>query len=215
MKRIASLICCLLSFSALAKTPELESRSATKQETESFNRFYLKKHPANVGIGINFVITRITPKKEWDIKARALNAPVLGYQNLCKQDLDNFEFDPAHGWHESARPTTRMVWLDATKACKTPQYVELETPLPDVDVISLLGQADAVLKKSYILLRGNTNCSLIYLQGLKPIGIGTATLEHEEMFSFRYMGEQHIPVALTVRRLGNEYTTWDMHCPIP
>lgn len=214
MKRIASLICCLLSFSALAETSELESRSATKQETDAFNRFYLKNHPGKIGTPVNFLITRISPKKAWDIRARVLNDPVHGYQNLCKQDLDNFEFD-ARGWHESARPTTRMVWLDQGKACKVGQYVELETSLPDVEVIDMLGHADAILKHSYILLRGNTNCSLIYLQSLKLVGIGTATLEHEEMLSFRYLGDQHIPVALSVRRLASEYTTWDMHCPIP
>ncbi len=215
MKRIASLICCLLSISVGAKTLDIESRSATKQEADSFNRFYMKNHPANAGLGVNFLITRIAPKKTWDIKARVLNDPAHGYKNLCKQDIDNFELD-GKGWHEDgARSTTRMVWLDQGNACKVVQYAELETPLPDVEVIDMLRHADAVLKQSSILLRGNTNCSLIYLQGLKLVGIGTATVGHEEMFSFRYRGEQNIPVALSVRRLGADYTTWDMHCPIP
>ena len=93
--------------------------------------------------------------------------------------------------------------------------IELDTSLPDVDVIDLLRHGDAVLKQSFILLRGDTNCSLIYLQGLKLAGIGTATVGHEEMFSFRYLGEQKIPITLAVRRLGADYTTWDKHCPIP
>jgi hypothetical protein len=219
MKRIASLICCLLSLSslfALAKEPDIESRSATQQEADAFNRFYIQHHPDNAGMDINFFITRLTPKKNWDIKARVMVGPAHGYKNLCKESIENFEFDPARGWHEdSAHPVSHTVWLDQGKDCRVAAGVELDTTLPDVDVIDLLRHGDAVLKQSYILLRGNTNCSLIYLQGLKFVGVGTAAVGHEEMYSFRYLGEQKIPVALTVRRLGTEYTTWDMHCPIP
>lgn len=215
MRRFACLICCLLSFSALAKTPEVESRQASKQEVDSFDRFYLKQHPGKVGLGINFLITRSNPKKAWDIKARVLSDPVHGYKNLCKQDVGNFVYD-ARGWHADAEhPINHMVWLDTAAACKVQPYVELETPLPDVEVIDLLRHGDAVLKQSYILMRGHSDCSLIYLQGLKLAGVGTATTGNEEMFQFRYLGEQFIPVTLQVRRLGAEFTTWNMQCPIP
>ncbi|HEX7640934.1 MAG TPA: hypothetical protein VF472_01870 [Burkholderiaceae bacterium] len=216
MKRIASLICCLLSLSTLANAADIESRSATQQEADSFNRFYIQHHPESAGMNINFLVTRATPKKPWEIRASVMVGPAHGYKNLCKQTNENFEFDAAHGWHEDgAQPVKHTVWLDQGKDCRAAAGVELDTPLPDVEVIDMLRHGDAILKQSYILLRGNTNCSLVYLQGLKFVGIGTAAVGHEEMYSFRYVGEQRIPVALSVRKLGNEYTTWDMHCPIP
>jgi len=216
MKRIASLICCLLSFSIPARAADIGSRPATQQEADSFNRFYIQHHPENAGMAINFLITRFSAKKPWDIKARVIIGPAHGYKNLCKQTIENFEFDTAHGWREEgAHPASHTVWLDQGKDCRIAPTIELDTPLPDVEVIDMLRHGDAVLKQSYILLRGNTNCSLVYLQGLKFVGVGTAAVGHEEMYSFRYLGEQQIPVSLSVRRLGNEYTTWDMHCPIP
>ena len=216
MKRTACLICCLFAFSASAKAPDIESRSATQQEADSFNRFYIQHHPDNAGMSINFFITRTVPKKAWDIKASVTIGPAHGYKNLCKQTIENFVFEPTHGWREDgAGHASHMVWLDQGKACQVAPSIELDTPLPDVDLIDLLRNGDAVLKQAYHLLRGNTNCSLIYLPTLKLAGIGTAAVGHEEMYSLRYIGEQRIPITLSVRRLGNEYTTWDMHCPIP
>lgn len=224
MNRILCLICCcLFPFAAMAKEDAkdatkdatIESRQASKQEVDSFDRFYLKQHPGKVGLGINFLITRTSPKKPWDIKAHVLSETVHGYKNLCKQEVDNFVYD-ARGWRaEAEHPVNHMVWLDAGTACKAQPYIELETPLPDVDVIDLLHHGDAVLKQSYILMRGNSDCSLIYLQSLKLVGVGTVATGNEEMFQFRYLGQQFIPVTLAVRRLGTEYTTWNMHCPIP
>ena len=217
MKRIASLTCCLLILSASTDAvAELQSRSATQQEADAFNRFYLQHHPNGVGMNLNFFITRTSPKKAWEVRASVMIGPAHGYKNLCKQTIENFEFDPAHGWREDGNhPASHMVWLDQGQTCQVAPSVELDTPLPDVEVIELLHKGDAVLKQSQILLRGDTNCSLIYLQGLKLSGVGTTTVGHEEMFSFRYLGEQKIPVTLAVRRLGADYTTWDKHCPIP
>lgn len=215
MKRILSLIFTLLSISAHAEKSTIETRPVSQEEIKSFDGFYARRHPDAIGTGVNFLVTRDSPKKKWDIKARVLLKPEHGYKKLCKQDIGNYLYDPRQGWREdSERAVSHKVWLDAGTTCQPARYVELETPLPDVDVIDLLTRGDGVLKQASILLRGNTDCSLVYLGGLKLEGIGTASFHHEEMFEFHYLGEQNIPVALSVRRLGADFTTWDLHCKI-
>ncbi|HEY8022990.1 MAG TPA: hypothetical protein VIF60_00380 [Burkholderiaceae bacterium] len=216
MKQILVVIFFLLSNAAHAEKSTAETRPVSKEEIQSFDSFYAKRHPEQIGTGVNFLVTRDSPKKKWDIKARVLLKPEHGYKNLCKQDINNYFYDARSGWREDGEHAfNHKVWLDAGSTCQLARYVELETPLPDVDVIELLKRGDGVLKQASILLRGNSDCSLIYLAGLKLDGIGTASFHHEEMLEFRYIGQQDIPVTLSVRRLGTDFTTWDMHCPIP
>jgi len=216
MKRFLSVLLFLLPVAVRAEKSAIETRPVSPEEIQSFDHFYVKRHPQSIGTGINFLVTRDSPKKKWDIKARVLLKPEHGYKNLCKQDIGNYLYDPRQGWREDdEHAVSHKVWLDTGTACMPVRYVELDTPLPDVDVIDLLKRGDGVLKQASILLRGNSDCSLVYLGGLKLEGIGTASFHHEEMFEFRYLGEQNIPVTLSVRRLGTDITTWDMHCPIP
>ena len=205
-----------VSNAAGAAPPAIESRTITQDEVKVFDKFYHKNYPAEGDPTANFLIMRTSPKQKWEMKAKVMLQAVQGYKNLCKQNIVSFFYDPRLGWQEEgAHPLEHQVWLDPAKAChQATPHVVLQTPLPDVDLIDYLHHADAVLKQAFILLRGNTNCSMVSLKDLKLTAIGTGAYKNEEMVDFQYLSSSLVPVTLTVRRLGADFTTWNVDCPL-
>jgi hypothetical protein len=195
----------------------VDTRAASSKEINSFNNYLLRLFPKDRSSNSAFSITRTHWDKKWVVKASIFVQPEHGYKNLCKQDENHYRYDERKGWRQDDQPVgTHTVWLDQGSDCSNPgKRILLNQQLTDVEVIELLAQGDAVLKQASIMLRGNTECSLVNLGGLRLAGIGTGSYRGETMFEFDYDGGEHDHASLLVRKLGKDLTTWDIRCGVP
>jgi hypothetical protein len=197
--------------------PQVDTRAVSQNEISAFNAFYLKLFPTDATVVPEFSAKRQPGEKKWTVRASVFAFPERGYRNLCKLNEYRYQYDDGKVWREDSRQLmAQVVWLDEGADCsKAAKHIALNVPLPDVDVIDLLTQGRAVLKQAAIMLRGNTECSLIHIGGMQLTDIGTGLYHHEEMLEFGYAGGEHDRALLLVRKVGKELTTWDIHCPPP
>jgi hypothetical protein len=202
------------AWAAVSRPSTRDIRAASPKEISSFNQYLLKLFPANRFSAPEFSVTRTQGDKKWTVRASIFTQSEHGYKNLCKQEEAYYRYDGRKGWRQDdQQDRMHTVWLDQGTDCSIPaKRIQLNQPLSDVDVIELLAQGDAVLKQAAIMLRGNTECSLVYLGGLRLAGIGTGSYRGETMFEFDYAGGEHDHASLLVRKLGKDWTTWDIRC---
>jgi hypothetical protein len=202
---------------AQAQNAPPEARALSPKEISAFNTFHLKLFPNDGVIAPEFSATRAHGDKKWTVKASVPVLPERGYKNLCKQDQYRYRFDQHNVWEiDASKPIQQYVWLDTGSDCSKPaKHIALNVPLPDVEVIELLSKGDAVVKQAVVMLRGNTECSLVHVGSLTLTAIGTGVIHHETMLEFDYTGNLQDRASLLVRKLGAELTTWDIHCPTP
>ena len=207
----------LISHLAQAQSAPPETRPLSPKEISTFNAFHLKLFPNDGVIAPEFSATRVHGDKKWAVKASVPTLPERGYKNLCKQDEYRYRINLHNAWEIDAnKPIQQYVWLDTGSDCSTAaKHIALNVPLPDVEVIELLSKGDAVVKQAVVMLRGNTECSLVHVGSLTLAAIGTGVFHHETMLEFDYTGNLQDRASLLVRKLGSELTTWDIHCPTP
>lgn len=194
-----------------------ETRKLTSKEISSFNSYY-RNLPAKAKSVVDhaapdFFAIRMHGEKQWTITASVPGLSEHGAKNLCKRDEYHYRYLHKAWQVDTQQSLAHTVWLDIGADCNQPlKPITLNTPLPDADVMEMLSKADALLNRSTIMMRGNTECSLVHVGSLALTAIGTGTSRLGTMLEFDYSGNAQDRAALFVRKLGADMSADDMHC---
>ncbi len=197
----------------------LESRPPTEAERAAFFAYYQKQFPDNIGITPVFAIRRAPGDTgAWLIGASVDLAPRRGLKQLCRARHAEFAIAPGDkGWSE-AGPGTQFAWLDSGTACRRPaQPVHLRAPMPDTELVSVLGQQARILERARLLMAGNSACAALRSSkfALATVDIGASGSSPEEMVALGFRSGEH-GATVWVRRTGAEYDPWNVSCgPAP
>jgi hypothetical protein len=121
------------------------------------------------------------------------------------------------GWSDSGAPEIR-VWLDGGPIpCTAPQQsVQLTQSLPAPDIISLLQQQAALLQGARLLFAGNTSCARqrAYNFTLSALSAAPAERGAQAMYLLTYASDRDTTARVTIRKNRNEFTAWNVNCPL-
>ena len=204
---------------AMALAANLDNRPATQEEIRSFNSFYQKLHPSGKPPTPVFSATRTGKDRKWTVTASVFEVTGRGYKQLCHGKEDNFVYMGAAGkgaeWKEGYQQV-QYVWIDRSASCAVPtQRIEMTSPLPDVDVLEVLENANQVLKKYASFIRG-FSCRRLGAMSLRLASLGTGTDSNGEvMVKLGYRNDSNDTGELLVRKIGKDFTPWDFRCAAP
>ncbi len=171
----------------------LERRVLTSDEIKSFHQFYQKLHPKDKPVSPVFTATRISKDKKWLVAATISTTQGRGFKNLCHGQEDSFVYGSA----------------------ATARRFELSTPLPDVDVLEVLENANAIFDRYGAFIKG-FSCRRMSTAALSLIAIGTGADNNGEiMYKLSYKNEADDAGDLLLRKVGHDFTPWDFRCAAP
>lgn len=110
-------------------------------------------------------------------------------------------------------PSVQLVWTENSPACTRPAHpVRLLAPMPDMELILMLNQANDILARSRLLMAGSTPCAPIraFRFELASIDIGIDKLNVLEFDTGR-----HGTVQVAVRKYRHELLPWKVSCKRP
>src|SRR5471032_2682962 len=147
----------------------IETRAATSQERLSLAAYQRAPHPdaaPEQPVLAVFDIARQPRGRGWRVAAHVDAAPTRSSPALCRMIRSRYDYraDAPKDQRWSARtPDQQFVWLSRGAACDaasapTPA-IELNQPLPDADIVSLLQLHAALMQRARLLLAGNTQCA--------------------------------------------------------
>jgi len=198
----------------------IETRAATSQERLSLAAYQRALHPdaaPEQPVLAVFDIARQPRGRGWRVAAHVDAAPTRSSPALCRMIRSRYDYraDAPKDQRWSARtPDQQFVWLSRGAACDaasapTPA-IELNQPLPDADIVSLLQLHAALMQRARLLLAGNTQCATLRSLPFHPIALGTAT---PGLLSITYESDRASTALVTVRKSGAEFSAWNVSCP--
>ena len=212
MIKLSSLMLLLAAPLAVGQSAApLEQRAPTEQERASFEAFYQQHAKSAPASASQFTVSRAAGSEEaWQIEA-VLSAPARRtLRDLCRMERTSFVYDGK--WSEGR--VQQFAWQDAA-GCKVPaEPIALGQRMPDTDILALIGQQAAILKRARLLFAGNTACApqRAYNYTLAGIDVSTFVSGSEEMATLSYRSDRGPLAKVWVRRSGLSYDPWNVSC---
>ena len=196
----------LLMLGALgAHAAHAETRLPTEQERAAFLAYYPK--PATPPL---YTVTR-EGGAAWRLEARVDGPPRRALRTLCRMERLTFVHDGA--WR--AGPAQQLAWV-APAGCAAPAApIALGQRMPDTDILALVEQQGALLKRARLLFAGNTACApqRAYPYQLAAIDVSVFINGSEEMATLTYRSDRGPLARVWARRTGLAYDPWNVSCP--
>jgi hypothetical protein len=188
-----------------------EQRAPTEQERASFEAFYQQHASSAPASASQFTVSRAAGSGEaWQIEAVLSALPRRALRDLCRMERTRFVYDGA--W--SAGRMQQFAWQDRA-GCKVPaEPIALAQRMPDTDILALIGQQGAILKRARLLFAGNTACApqRAYNYTLAAVDVSAFINGSEEMATLTYRSDRGPQARVWVRRSGLSYDPWNVSC---
>ncbi len=186
-----------------------ETRPPSDQERGAFDAF----HTAQSWLGASapvFNITRATNADAWRVEAYQDGRPRRALRALCRMNRKVFSYD---GRWRSDREQ-QFVWHDAVKCGAPTAPIALGQRMPDTDILALIEQQAALLKRARLLFAGNTACApqRAYNYRLAEIDVSVFIDGSEEMAELTYLSDRGPKARVWARRTGLAYDPWNVSC---
>lgn len=186
-----------------------ETRPATDQERSAFEAF----HTAQSRQGARPPIFNITRNgaEPWRVEAYQDGQPRRALRALCRMNRKVFTYDGR--WHHASE--RQFAWHDAAKCGAPSAPIALGQRMPDTDILALIEQQAALLKRARLLFAGNTACApqRAYNYRLAGIDVSVFIDGSEEMATLTYLSDRGPTARVWARRTGLAYDPWNVSCP--
>ncbi len=187
-----------------------ETREPTAQERASFQAFYQLQSTIGVAPPV-FKITRDTATSAWNIQAHADAPARRALRTLCRMDRLVYNYDGQ--WQRAA--VQQFAWHAPADCNKPANPIALGQRMPDTDILALIEQQGALLKRARLLFAGNTACAPQRAYNYRLTGIDVTTFINgsEEMATLTYQSDRGPAARVWARRSGLAYDPWNVSCP--
>jgi hypothetical protein len=206
---------------AHAQTTEPNTRMPTPGEIQAFATFYKQRYSTNQVPEAVFSATRSPHDGRWIVQASVFNVLGKGLKNLCHGE----EYRYSYGNHDSHRPAwapaehgakAEYVWIGDGSTCGNDgSRILSTTPVPDMDALDLLENAETIKRKYSLLLAGNSGCERVVRGTLKTVAIGVDNNapDLESMYQITY-STPFGSAEVFLHKKGKDMTPWVVRCTL-